>query len=294
MKKYICFDVGGTNVKHGILQEDGTIISKSSYRTPTDNLEQFLTKMTETIMSYLKNHQVSGIAVSLPGFINHYTGFSEQAGAVTALKNQNLKSLLEARVPLRVEIENDGNCAAIAEKISGNAKGCDDVICVTIGTGIGGGIFVNGKLLRGQRFRTGEFGFMITQANEHDYGDNWHATASTAALISAYKKLKGGEDQTNGEAVFLHAARSKSVKKLIDSWTRNISYGIFNLAATLNPEKILIGGGVSSQEDLLPAIQRHLDELPWWKDLKVPIERCKHRNDAGMLGAMYHFIQKQQ
>ncbi|WP_066314924.1 ROK family protein [Bacillus sp. FJAT-29814] len=294
MKKYICFDVGGTNVKHGILQEDGTIISKSSYPTPTDNLEQFLTKMTETIMSYLKNHQVSGIAVSLPGFINPYTGFSEQAGAVTALKNQNLKSLLEARVPLRVEIENDGNCAAIAEKISGNAKGCDDVICVTIGTGIGGGIFVNGKFLRGHRFRTGEFGFMITQANEHDYGDNWHATASTTALISAYKKLKGGDSQTNGEAVFLHAARSKSVKQLIDSWTRNISYGIFNLAATLNPEKILIGGGVSSQDNLLPAIQRHLDELPWWKDLKVPIERCKHQNDAGMLGAMYHFIKKQQ
>lgn len=90
------------------------------------------------------------------------------------------------------------------------------------------------------------------------------------------------------------ATKSKSVKKLIDEWARNISYGIFNLAATLNPQRILIIGGVSSQQDLLSTIKKQLDDLPWWNDIKIPVELCKHRNDAGMIGAMYHLIQQQR
>ncbi|MBT2605729.1 ROK family protein [Bacillus sp. ISL-53] len=296
MKKYISFDVGGTKVKHGLLLEDGTILSQGSYSTPCTNLDKFIIKMVDTINMYLRNNHVLGVAISLPGFINPYTGYSEQAGAVTALINQNLKNLLEAKVPLRVEIENDGNCAAIAEKTSGNAQNCTDFICVTIGTGIGGGIFVDGKLLHGHRFRGGEFGFMITQANGKNFGDIWHSTGSTSALIRSYKKLKGISEYENvkGESVFSEATKSKSVKKLIDEWARNISYGIFNLAATLNPQKILISGGVSSQQDLLSTIKKQLEELPWWNDIKIPVELCKHRNNAGMIGAMYHLIQKQR
>ncbi|WP_338450559.1 ROK family protein [Niallia oryzisoli] len=295
MEKFISFDVGGTKVKHGLLLEDGTILSKGSYSTPATNLDQFLKKMEETIIMYLKNNHVTGVAISLPGFINPETGYSERAGAVTALINQNLKSLLEAKVPLRVEIENDGNCAAIAEKISGNAKNCSDFICITIGTGIGGGIFVNGKLLRGHSFRTGEFGFMITQANGKYPGKTMHSLASTSALIKSYKKLKGisEHERIKGETIFVEAAKSTSVKKLIDDWTRNLGYGIFNLVATLNPQKIVIGGGVTSQQELLKSIKKHLDRIPWWNDIKVPVELCKHQNDAGMIGAMYHFIQKQ-
>ncbi|MEY8193012.1 ROK family protein [Peribacillus simplex] len=296
MEKYICFDVGGTKVKHGLLLENGTILSQGSYSTPCTNLDKFIIKMVETINMYLRNNHVLGVAISLPGFINPNTGYSEQGGAVTALINQNLKNLLEAKVPLRVEIENDGNCAAIAEKTSGNAQNCTDFICVTIGTGIGGGIFVDGKLLHGHRFRGGEFGFMITQANGKNFGDIWHSTGSTSALIRSYKKLKGISEYENvkGETVFSEATKSKSVKKLIDGWARNISYGIFNLAATLNPQKILISGGVSSQQDLLSTIKKQLDDLPWWNDIKIPVELCKYRNDAGMIGAMYHFIQKQR
>lgn len=296
VKKYISFDVGGTNVKHGLLLEDGTILSQGSYSTPCTNLDKFIIKMVDTINMYLRNNHVLGVAISLPGFINPYTGYSEQAGAVTALINQNLKNLLEAKVPLLVEIENDGNCAAIAEKTSGNAQNCTDFVCVTIGTGIGGGIFVDGKLLHGHRFRGGEFGFMITQANGKNFGHIWHSTGSTSALIRSYKKLKGISEYENvkGESVFSEATKSKSVKKLIDEWARNISYGIFNLAATLNPQKILISGGVSSQQDLLSTIKKQLEELPWWNDIKIPVELCKYRNNAGMIGAMYHLIQKQR
>ncbi len=294
MKKYISFDIGGTKVKHGLLLENGTILSKDSYNTQCTNLEMFLKEMIDTIIMYTKNNDVSGVAISLPGFINPDTGYSERAGAITALDNQNLKKLLETRIPLQVEVENDGNCAAFAEKISGNAKDCSDFICVTLGTGVGGGIFIDGKLLHGHSFRSSEFGFMITKASSND-GDILQSNASTAALIRYYKKLKGiGEhEKIDGEKIFLESVKSKSVRRLIDDWVRNISYGIFNLAATLNPQKILIGGGVIAQPGLLSHINYHLDQLYWWKVIKIPVESCKHQNDAGMIGALYHFIQKQ-
>lgn len=145
MEKYISFDIGGTKVKHGLLLENGTILSKDSYNTQCANLEIFLEQMVETIKMYTTNNDVNGVAISLPGFINPHSGYSERAGAVTALDNQNLKTLLETRIPLQVEIENDGNCAALAEKISGNAQNCTDFICLTLGTGIGGGFLSTGN-----------------------------------------------------------------------------------------------------------------------------------------------------
>jgi beta-glucoside kinase len=290
VRKLIAFDIGGTKVKHGLLLEDGSILSKGSYDTPSSSLELFLDKMVDTIQTYLDNHDVMGVAISLPGFINPYTGYSEQAGAISVLNDQNLKRLLEARISLPVEIENDGNCAAIAEKMSGNAKGCKDFICMTVGTGIGGGIYIDGRLLRGHSFRGGEFGFMITQSSE----DPMHNNASTTALIRSYKKLKGinENEKVDGETIFLKAEHDYSVRRLVDDWIKKLSYGIFNLAATLNPQKILIGGGVFTQQGLINKINNQLDQLYWWKEIKIPVEGCKHDNDAGMIGAMYNFKQK--
>ncbi|MCM3727276.1 ROK family protein [Neobacillus cucumis] len=291
MKKYIAFDIGGTQVKHGLLLENGSILSKGSYATPSTSLEMFIKKMVNTIKAYPENTSVSGVAISLPGHINPHTGYSERAGAISVLDGQNLKILLETEISLPVEIENDGNCAAIAEKISGNAKDCTDFICVTVGTGIGGGIFIDGKLVHGHSFRGGEFGFMITQSTEDVLNNN----ASTSALIRSYKKLKGINEikKVDGETIFLKAAKDSSVKRLVDDWIKILSYGIYNLAATLNPQKILIGGGVIGQEGLIKMINNQLDRLYWWKDIKIPVESCKHQNDAGMIGAMYHLQQKQ-
>ena len=291
MKKYIAFDIGGTKVKHGLLLGNGFILSKESYGTPSSNREMFIEKMVNTVKTYTENNSVSGVAISLPGYINPHTGYSERAGAISVLDGQNLKKLLESEISLPIEIENDGNCAAIAEKTSGNAKNCTDFICVTVGTGIGGGIFIDGKLVRGHSFRGGEFGFMITKSTEDVLNNN----ASTTALIRSYKKLKGLNETENvdGETIFHKAAKDYSVRRLVEDWVKILSYGIYNLAATLNPQKILIGGGVISQEGLIKMINKQLDRLYWWKHIKIPVESCKHQNDAGMIGAMYHLQQKQ-
>jgi beta-glucoside kinase len=98
--------------------------------------------------------------------------------------------------------------------------------------------------------------------------------------------------KVDGETILYETTKDYAVRQLVEDWTRNISYGIFNLAATLNPEKILIGGGIFSQPPLIDLVNHHLDQLSWWKEIDIPVESCKHQNDAGMLGAMYHLKQK--
>ena len=288
MRRIVAFDVGGTKIKHGLLEEDGAILLKGSCDTPSNDLEKLLAEMEQTVQMYTENGQVDGIAVSLPGLIYPDTGFVEHAGAVTALHRQNLKNLLQPRVNLPVVIENDGNCAAIAEKMSGNATVCSDFICITIGTGIGGGMFVGGKLHRGSSNGAGEFGYMIVQ------GDLWNANGSTSALIQAYKEMKGisEEEYVSGETIFLEAEKDLAVRKVVDGWVKTVSYGIVNLAAVVNPEKMLLGGGIMSQPGLLSKIVKQLQRIPWWREICVPVEGCKHQNDAGMIGAVYSFLQK--
>lgn len=295
--KYIAFDVGGTNVKHAVIEETGFIIEKNQYKTSTTNLQMFLTEILKTINQYRDFYHISGIAISMAGPINTETGTleSDTAGNVIALRSRSIKKLLEEQVNLPVEVENDGNCVALAEKLNGHAKDSNNFICVTIGTGIGGGIVIDGKILHGQAFKGGEFGFMITSKGNKGK-EIWHHNGATSHLVSDYKKLKGihEEDQVEGRSIFKEAQYDREVELLVDDWIHHISCGIYNLAVTLNPEMILIGGGVSAQENLIERIEAKLDELEFWHDFKVPIIACLHKNDAGMIGAVKHFLNRHE
>jgi len=294
MKYYVTFDIGGTHVKHAMLSESGEIVSKNSYETPCDDYHLFIGKMKEVIEAYKQVKELNGIAISLPGLIDANTGYSELAGAIAALHGKNLKKILEAKFKLAVAVENDANCVALAEKFLGNANECQDFVCMTIGTGIGGGIFVNGKILHGHRFRAGEFGMMHMKAIDEPY-TNMHFTSSTFALINAYKSYKNIplEETIEGSTIFDEAQNDVGVWHVVNTWLKYLSYSIFSLVCTLDPEKVLIGGGVSNKVGLIRMIEEKLDEIPDWKDFKIPIECCRFRNDAGLIGALYHFLQTQ-
>ncbi|MEI3612503.1 ROK family protein [Pseudogracilibacillus sp. SO30301A] len=291
MNKYIAFDIGGTNVKHSVLLEDGTFIEKGKYNTRKATIKEFLDDLTATIKGYLQKYEISGIAISLPGFVNVETGYTEDAGAITILNGKNLKTLLENEISCTVEIENDGNCVALAEKFNGNAINCKDFVCITIGTGVGGGLFLNNKIFHGHTFRAGEIGYMLTprsQTGSEIMSDN----GSTSSLIRSYKDYKGLDENevVEGKVIFQEAENNAEVALLIDKWIEGISFGVFNIAGTLNPEKILIGGGVSAREGFAEKIKEKLELQKEWEFIKVPIETCKHKNDAGMIGALKHFL----
>lgn len=293
MKRYISLDIGGTKVKHGIVTENGEIIERGKYDTKHNDLEGFIENLEMIIEKYNSKHDIEGIAVSLPGFINYKTGYAVKAGAIEVLHGKNLKEILEKDMKLPVEIENDANCAALAERFNGNAVNCSDFVCITVGTGIGGAIMVNDKILHGNDFRGGEVGFMMTCDDE---GDKcmMSQNASSRILIEQYKNYKKlrKDALVQGTEVFEEAENDEGVHDIVEKWFERLSRGIFNLAVILNPEKILIGGGVSEREGFIPNIEKYLEQNSVWEDVKVKIELCKYGNNAGLIGAAYNFMNR--
>lgn len=293
MKRYIALDIGGTKVKHGIVTETGEIIERGKYDTQHNDLESFIENLEMIIDKYNSRHDIEGIAVSLPGFINYKTGYAVKAGAIEVLHGKNLKEILEKDMKLPVEIENDANCAALAERFNGNAVDCKDFVCMTVGTGIGGAIMVNDKILHGNDFRGGEVGFMITCDAEGDKR-MMNQNSSTRVLIEEYKKYKKLKPEivVEGHEVFDEAKENEDVNEIVESWFERLSRGIFNLVVILNPEKILIGGGVSEREGFISNIEKYLNQISVWKDVKVKMELCKYGNNAGLIGAVYNFMNR--
>lgn len=293
VEKYLVFDFGGTKVKHGLANANGEVITKATSKTETEDLDKFLNVLFTTIGMYQKSDRVDGIAISMPGYIDNDTGYCERAGAIVALDGKNIKQMLEEEFSLPVEVENDGNCAALAEKISGNAQDVDNFICMTIGTGIGGCLYLNGDIYRGSRLRAGEFGMMITHLADGEKKD-MHKTAAFPNLITEYKKYKNINEDIEGTVIFEEVESDSKVKEIVDRWIEHIARGIYNLTVTLNPEKILISGGVSAQPYLIKEITRQLKDYQYWHEFTIPVVRCKYLNDAGMIGAFYHFKKMQE
>lgn len=293
MKKYIAFDIGGTKVKYGILDEMGIIMDKGEIPTRVETLDMFLGDLEDIVKNYKENHQVEGIAISMPGFINSITGIPEVCVALRCTEGVSIKNELQNRVGLNVTIENDANCVALAEKFNGNATECNDFACVTLGTGVGGGIFVNGKMLNGSKFKGGEFSYLLVNGitPENKGFEISNENASTKGLINMYKLYKGLDESTKveGHIVFEEAKNDSMIQDIINNWYKNIAYLIYDISAIINPEKILIGGGISSRPEILDEIRKELAKIEWWKDIEVKLEICKHKNDAGMIGAVYNY-----
>lgn len=292
MKNYIAFDIGGTKVKHGIVNDLGEVLEKSQYDINTETLETFIDDLVNVVEEYKNRIDVCGIGISMPGIIDPDLGGPTLCYAIKVAEKVSITKLLEEKTKLKVSVENDGNCFALAEKFSGNAIECDNFICITVGTGIGGGVFLNNKIYRGN-FKAGEFGYMIINGLSEDnigyqmYSEN----SSTLALIRRYKQYKNINPKVNieGNEVFEAAENDENIKKLIDKWYQSIAYGILNMTSLLSPDKVLIGGGISQREDFIHNVNRALENIRWWNDIKVEVERCKHKNDSGMIGAVYNF-----
>ena len=294
MEKYLAFDIGGTKIKWGVLNEKGEILEKNSFDTVVTSEESFLNGIVEIALE--KRSEVKGIAISMPGFIDAENGIPTVCYAINCMEGKSITKILEDKTGLKVSVENDGKCVALAEKFNGNAMDCSDFICMSIGTGIGGGIFINNKLVRGSSFQAGEFGFMLCNGVNEEFKNKelWSNNASTRALVVKYMEYKGitSEQLVEGKIVFEEAEKDPKVKEILEWWYKNIALGIFNLSATLNPKRILIGGGVSEREEFLEQLEIALNKLQWWKDVKTELTLCKHKNDAGLIGAVYNFLNK--
>lgn len=282
-------DVGQKYIRYGFFDEDGTLTEKGQYMIPRDSADNFYQSIADLVKG--SGTKVKAISISFPGFINGTKGIAIRAGNLRFLDGHNIKDDLHQYIDDKIEIfvENNSNCAAIAEKLNGNAQDVHDFVVMTIGNGIGGGIYINNHLLRGSRYSAGEFGMMITDYEGHGY-DNMHVLASASALISSYSKMRGIPDGIAKTYQIVSELDDPKVKKTVDEWANYVAICIFNLACTLNPQRFLIGGVLSQNSELIPIIESHLNKIPNWNDFQTEIKPCHFFSDASLYGAYWAYI----
>lgn len=284
MQRFIGFDVGGTHIKYGVITEEGEELFSNEYDTPEDE-QTFRQKWQEAVEKCQRDQDIAAIGVSFPGHINPHTGLAAKAGAVDFLDGTNLLELFGELTDLPLTVENDANCAALGEQWRGAGRRYDSLVCITVGTGIGGGIIVDRDLYRGAHFRAGEFG-VIPVGNG---GETMHEVASASGLMSACRKALGvsEEKMPHGKEIFDRMDSDVHLREAVNDWARFLARGVYGVISMFDPQVLLIGGGISEQEKLYPLLDRHLQTFEQWDALNVPILPCELGNQAGRLGAVW-------
>lgn len=295
---YAVFDVGGSAIKYALMDETGCFIEKSSLPTPKKSLAEFIDTIGDIVGEFKKSYLVKGLAISIPGVVNVETGIIEGSSALPYIHGPNIKDLLQDKTELPVELENDANCAGLAEGWIGAAKDVKDYLCIVLGIGIGGAVVLDKKLRHGKNGFAGEFGYMLME----DYlgphmGESFSSLAAVGGLIQQVAKRKGIDpDVLTGKKIFKLAENGDAeVADEIDKFMRRLAVGIYNLHFILDPEKILIGGAISHREGFVEKINEKLQQMKYESEgLTVKVERCQFGNDSNLIGALYHFLQRQK
>lgn len=301
MNNYLVFDAGGTFTKYALLDENTVILEKDKVPTPgykNHDKEDFYQILDPIVEKY--RDRISGIAISMPGMLDSQTGYCVTAGYLSYLSGNSVATELSKRYGITVTIENDGKCAALAEYWKGSLKDCENGAVVVLGSGVAGGIILNGKLYRGNHFTAGEYSYLCTNANPEEMDSYWGLASGAEGLAKAVAKYTG-EDWTayDGFRVFqLANAGDENVIKGLKDYTDFLAVQIYNINVLLDLDVIAIGGGISQQpllhEYLKASFEEMIEKIPLRKiSPYVPMPRitnCKYYNDANLIGALYHYI----
>lgn len=292
MKKYIGIDVGGTFIKYGIINEEGHVVEKYEKATEAQKGgKEVLLKIESIIEELLKFNRIEGICISTAGIVDDITGSIVHAGnTMPGYIGIKLKESIENKFGIRCEVENDVNCAAIAEYSSGVAKNKRIVVCLTVGTGIGGAIIIDGKLFKGSNNSACEIGYM------NMFNSTFEELASTNVISKKVAEYKKDDIKNwNGIKIFNNAKMGDKICiDAIDEMVDFLCAGISNICYVLNPDIVVLGGGIMAQKDYLnDKINTCMDKyLIDYIRKNTIIEFAYHKNNAGLLGAFYNFTQK--
>lgn len=291
MKQYISIDIGGTAIKYGVVDENAQILIKKSMETEAFKGGPEILKKAIGIVEELigeTQSEISGICISTAGMVDIEKGsIFYSAPLIPNYAGTQFKVVLEEKFKIPCEVENDVNCAGLAEYQSGVAKGSRVAVMLTIGTGIGGCIILDGKIFHGFSNSACEVGYMHLDGGEfQDLG--------AASILT--KKVAGrkqeSESDWDGYHIFESAKQGDEICiQAIDEMADVLGKGISNICYVLNPEIVVLGGGIMAQEEFLgerikQAVKKYLVSSI---EANTTIAFAKHQNNAGMLGAFYHF-----
>jgi glucokinase len=303
----IGIDVGGTMVKAGVVNEDGIVLERLTRHTPSTDPTEVEDIIAELVVDLGKRHLVMAVGIGAAGFVDA-TRSTVLFAPHLAWRNEPLRDAVRRRTGLSTLVENDANAAAWAEWRFGAGQNENDLVCITLGTGIGGGMIFQGMLHRGATGIGGEFGHMqvVPQGHRCECGNRgcWEQYSSANALVregaelvrsrspladALIERTEGDPDQVTGLLIneLARAGDQICVELLaeIGDW---LGVGIANLAAALDPGTFVIGGGVSDAGDLLiaPAVtayRRTLTGRGYRPEARIV--RAHLGNEAGLVGA---------
>ena len=291
MRNYICFDIGGTSIKFGVIDEDGKILFKDEMDSEArvHGGPGIVRKIVEKANFYKDEYSLEGIAVSSHGMIDSKEGkiLFADTHLIPDYSGLEFKKMVEDGTSLPCEIENDVNCAGLGELWLGDDTDAELVSMIAIGTGIGACLIENGRLITGNSKCAGEIGKITIP------GGRFEDVASSYAMTSSLERKLGKEPGSiNGKMVFEEISKGNQVAiDAVDEMIKNLAIGISSLCFIFNPGVVILGGGIMAQEDYFRP--RLLDEL---KKLlpavifdKTELRFAKLKNNAGMIGALRNF-----
>jgi len=309
MGSRIGIDVGGTNIKIALVSDKGSIIYSNSIPTRAEmGYEYTVNSMKEAISELMKetktnSKSIEGIGFGFPGQIDYKKGIVRLAPNVPGWVDVPISQIMEKEFKIPTRVDNDVRCAALGELNYGAGIGCENLVCITIGTGIGSGIVINGKLVRGASNAAGELGHIKLDINGGPLcgcGDRGclEAFASGPSIVAlAEEYIKGGKSTKYRELanpeitpyVVSEAAKQGDAvaKRIFTIIGEYIGVGLASVVNLLNPEKIIIGGGVSLAGDILfnPIKETIIKRAMPISSAAVEIVPAKLGNTAGVIGA---------
>lgn len=302
---YVGIDVGGMSIKAGIVNEDGEILAKASVESPVHSGDAMVRGMYDAMLQALERASVSkdsvtAVGIGSSGICDNERGEILYSGNI-AYDHTPVREFFRKHMDARIDVENDANCAAIGEYFAASRNdNCRSFIFVVIGTGVGGGIIINNKLFTGFNGAAGEVGHILLEKDGRPCGCGrlgcWEAYASVSALIRDAKE-KGGYFDTlstiDGKAPFEAAAKGcPEAVEVRDKWIEKVAAGVCDLINIFQPDRLVIGGGISREgETLLAPIRKYVSEnvytyaIPGLK--QTEISAAALGNDAGIVGAAF-------
>lgn len=307
----IGIDLGGTNIAAAIVTEDGKIIDKASVPTlPKRGYEAVANDMADLCLSLIEKNSISlddinSIGIGSPGTVDSAKGEVIYANNLY-FKNAAVASVIKKKIDKPVYLENDANAAAYGEYVSGAGAVYKDLVAITLGTGVGAGIILDGKIIAGSFNAGGELGHMVISVDGEQCTCGrkgcWETYSSATALIreatnaaqknpdSMLNKLVEGDLSKMNAKIPFDAAQAgdKVAQDVIDNYIKYLAIGLVNVINTVQPEAIIIGGGVSAQKDnlIVPLKARMVEEIYGGAEaFKTEVKVAELGNDAGIIGA---------
>lgn len=288
----LAIDIGGTSIKYAVFDQHGKmlteILNKETTKTETDNY--ILERLYELINETKDAYEIDGITISTAGVVDSQTGTVVYSGpTIPGYSNTPLSDIISDSFNVPCEVENDVNCAALGEYWKGEGVGSQSLALVTIGTGVGGAVIINGQLWNGFNHSAGEIGYIPLED-----GSLLQDRASTSALIKKYEESSNSQG-INGKMIFEKAKSGEKVAiEAIGSILNTLTQGLLSIIYILAPETVIIGGGIAEQKEYLEErISKNINEKVIAKRFMPKKIKCAHLgNAAGMIGAVYNYLNK--